>query len=83
MSIQVACKTAMLPLRRGPIEAGAPQAELRALFDKLRLEIAYQPGDQALDVAVTLYGGESSDNGSSAQVRAEDWLAPPVGFEPT
>lgn len=31
--------------------AQAPQSELRAPFDKLQLDITYQPGDSVLDVA--------------------------------
>ena len=43
----------------------APQGELRALFDALQLDVIFQPGDSALDVAVTLY-----DHGSEiAHVR--------------
>ena len=31
-----------------------PQRELRALFEQLNLEISFQPGEHALDVALTL-----------------------------
>ena len=60
----------------------APQGELRALFDALQLDVVYQPGDSALDVAVTLYDRGSETAQSAAQVRAEDWLAPPAGAGP-
>jgi hypothetical protein len=60
----------------------APQGELRALFDALQLDVVFEPGDSALDVAVTLYDRGSETVQSAAQVRAEDWLAPPAGFEP-
>ncbi len=52
----------------------APQADLRALLESLRLDVAYQPADQALDVTITLY-----DAGENA---SEDWTVPPAGFEP-
>lgn len=45
--------------------AQASQAEPRALFDKLQLDIAYQPGENAIDVALTLY-----DRGGNAGVPA-------------
>jgi len=57
--------------------AETPQTELRALFDKLQLDIAYQPGENALDVALTLY--DCDQNGGVAQVRAEDWSVPAGG----
>lgn len=60
----------------------APQGELRALFDSLQLDVVYQPADSAIDVAATLYDLGSETAQSAAQVRAEDWLAPPGGFEP-
>ena len=62
--------------------ADAPETELRALFDALQLSVTYQPEDQALDVALTLYDDGQGDAGTSAQVRAEDWSAPPGGLEP-
>jgi len=62
--------------------ADAPETELRALFDALQLSVTYQPEDQALDVALTLYDDGRGDAGTSAQVRAEDWSAPPAGLEP-
>ena len=62
--------------------ADAPETELRALFDALQLSVTYQPEDQALDIALTLYDDGQGDAGTSAQVRAEDWSAPPAGFEP-
>lgn len=60
--------------------AAAPQGELRALFEKLQLDIAYQPGEIPLNVALTLYDCDQTDD--PAQVRAEDWSVPPAGFEP-
>jgi len=60
--------------------AQAPQGELRALFDKLQLDIAYRPGENALDVALTLYDCDQTND--AAQVRAEDWSVPPAGLEP-
>ncbi|MDA8360266.1 MAG: recombinase family protein, partial [Actinomycetota bacterium] len=55
----------------------APQGELRALFDALQLDVVYQPAESAVDVAVTLYDrGGTGD--LAAQVRAEDWWAPPA-----
>ena len=62
--------------------AEAPQGELRALFESLQLEVVFQPADSAVDVAVTLYDGGDND-GLAAQIRAEDWSAPPEGFEPS
>jgi site-specific DNA recombinase len=56
----------------------APPAELRALLESLQLDILFQPADAAIDVSVTLH--EPGD--SAAQVRAEDWSAPPAGLEP-
>ena len=62
----------------------APQSELRALFDKLQLDVVYQPADGAVRVAVTLYDRSSDTGEVAAQVRAEDWStsAPPAGLEP-
>ena len=60
----------------------APQGELRALFDALQLDVVYQPADRAVDVAVTLYDGGGDTGDLAAQVRAEDWSAPPAGLEP-
>jgi len=60
----------------------APQGELRALLDALQLEVVYQPGDRALDVAVTLYDGGGDTGAAVAQVGAEDWLAPPAVAPP-
>ena len=54
--------------------------ELRALFDRLQLDIAYHPGESALDVSLTLYGEGAEPFGDKA---SEDWSVPPVGFEPT
>ncbi len=60
----------------------APQGELRSLFDELQLDIVFQPADSAVDVAVTLYDRGSDTGEDPVQVRAEDWSAPPAGFEP-
>ena len=43
-----------LPLLARSLDT-APQSELRTLFDAVQLDVVYQPGDSALDVAVTLY----------------------------
>jgi site-specific DNA recombinase len=59
-----------------------PQGELRALFDALQLDVVYQPAEGAADVAVTLYDRGSNTGNVAAQVRAEDWSAPPGGLEP-
>jgi hypothetical protein len=61
----------------------APQAELRELFEKLQLTIAYQPEDQALEVEVTLYEDAWNETEGRPHIRAEDYMAPPVGLEPT
>ncbi|MGH3117920.1 MAG: hypothetical protein ACRDQ2_12575, partial [Gaiellales bacterium] len=47
-----------------------PQRQLRALFDSLQLEVHYQPGEQAIDVALILYDGLEI---APAQESAEDW----------
>jgi hypothetical protein len=67
-------------LDRLPILAGGltdtPQRALRAWFVALQLEISYQPGDQALDVALTL-----CDNISDQVIRqetSEDWSVHPA-----
>ncbi|MGH9107590.1 MAG: hypothetical protein ACRDZX_17520, partial [Acidimicrobiales bacterium] len=70
-----------LPILATSLDA-APQGELRALFDALQLDVVYQPRESALDVAVTLYDRGSDTGASAAQVRAEDWSAPPAGLEP-
>ncbi len=62
--------------------AEAPEGELRALFDALQLDLVYQPADSAIDVAVTLYDLDSETAQSTARESAEDWSAPPAGFEP-
>jgi hypothetical protein len=61
----------------------APQAELRALFDALQLDVIFQPTDSTVDVAVTFYDRGGGAGVTAAQVPAEDWLAPPEGFEPS
>ncbi len=70
-----------LPILASSLDA-APQGELRAMFDSLQLDVVYQPADSALDVAATLYDLGSETAQSAAQVGAEDWSAPPAGFEP-
>ena len=70
-----------LPILASSLDT-APQGELRALFDALQLDVVFQPSESALDVAVTLYDRGSGTAHSAAQVRAEDWLAPPAGLEP-
>ncbi len=56
-----------------------PQPELRALFDSLRLQIAFQPGEAAVDVEVALFADEPPDRrGQVAEVRS----VPPGGIEP-
>jgi hypothetical protein len=60
--------------------AGAPQRELRALFESLALEVAYQPAEEAIDIGLTLYDDERSLP-ALCEV-SEDWSVPPAGFEP-
>ena len=69
-----------LPILATSLDA-APQGELRALFDALKLDVVYQPAGGAVDVAVTLYDGGATGE-VAAQVCAEDWSAPPAGLEP-
>jgi len=38
-----------------------PQPELRTLFDSLRLQVAFQPGEDAVDVEVALLADDLSD----------------------
>ncbi|MGH9293345.1 MAG: hypothetical protein ACRDZ6_11320 [Acidimicrobiales bacterium] len=70
-----------LPILATSLDA-APQGELRALFDALQLDVVFQPADSALDVAVTHYDRGNETAHCAAQVRAEDWSAPPAGLEP-
>jgi hypothetical protein len=70
-----------LPILAGMLDT-APQGELRALFDSLQLDVVYQPADSAVDVAATLYDLGSETAQSAARESAEDWSAPPAGFEP-
>jgi hypothetical protein len=53
-------------------EAGTemPQPELRALFDQVKLDIAYHPAEADLDVAFSLY--TESESQSAAQEASED-----------
>ena len=67
-----------LPILATSLDA-APQGELRALFDALQLDVVFQPAESAVDVAVTLYDGGDGATEAAAQVRAEDWSAPPGG----
>ena len=62
-----------LPILATSLDA-APQGELRALFDALQLDVVYPLYDR---------GGDTGDTGDmAAQVRAEDWSAPPAGAGP-
>jgi hypothetical protein len=70
-----------LPILAGVLDA-APQGELRAMSDALQLDVVYQPADSALDVAATLYDLGSETAQPAARESAEDWSAPPAGFEP-
>ena len=54
-----------------------PQAELRALFDRLQLDLAYHPAESALDVSLTLYGEEGL--AFLGEKASEDCSVPPVG----
>ena len=46
-----------------------PQAELRALFDSLQLQIAFQPQTRTIDVEVMLVADEPPDrDGETSQV---------------
>ena len=60
--------------------ANMPQRQLRALLDRLQLDIAYQPAANAIDVALTLYD-DGQDQPDTRQV-SEDWSAPPGGAGP-
>ena len=60
--------------------AEMPQGQMRALFDRLQLDIAYQPATSAIDIALTLYNdGEGQPDTKRV---SEDWSAPPAGLEP-
>jgi hypothetical protein len=61
--------------------AAAPQPELRELFEKLQLNIAYQPEAQVLDVEITLYQDAWNDIQGQPHLRAEDHMAPPAGAD--
>ncbi len=53
-----------------------PRLELRALFDSLQLQIAFQPQRRTIDVEVTLVADEPPDrDGETSQV----WSVPPAG----
>ncbi len=69
-----------MPVLAGRLET-APKAELRALFDALQLEVAYQPADSAVDVTLTLYDGGENWRTDTAKAASEDSLAPPARFE--
>ena len=47
--------------------------EMRALFDKVQLDVAYQPAEHAIDVTLTLYDPEQNDGTAAARESAEDW----------
>jgi hypothetical protein len=52
------------------------QPELRALFDSLHMQVAFQPAEAAVDVEVTLFADESWDlRGEGAEVHS----VPPTG----
>jgi hypothetical protein len=51
------------------------------MFDALQLEVVYQSTESAVYVAVTLYDRGDDAGDVAAQVRAEDWMAPPVGSQ--
>lgn len=56
-----------------------PQPELRALFDSLQLQIAFEPQTRTIDVEVTLVADEQPDrDGETSQV----WSVPPGGTRP-
>ncbi len=73
-------------LERLPILADrlacAPHGELRALFDALQMEVVFHPDENAVDVALTLCDRWHADAEGVLRERAEDWSAPPAGFEP-
>ena len=56
-----------------------PQPELRTLYDSLRLQVAFQPGEAAVDVEVALFADEPSDRRKEV---AEVQSVPPGGIEP-
>ena len=59
-----------------------PQRELRDLFDSLRLQVAFQPAEAAVDVEVTLFADESPDRrGEVAEVQSvpPGRTGPPLG----
>src|SRR6266540_1259391 len=56
-----------------------PQPELRTLFDSLRLQVAFQPADAAVDVEVALFADDPSDRRKEV---AEVQSVPPAGIEP-
>jgi hypothetical protein len=47
--------------RHLPVRPELPQPELRALFDSLRLQVAFQPPAAAVDVEVALFADEPPD----------------------
>src|SRR6266542_1899201 len=56
-----------------------PQPELRTLFDSLRLQVAFQPADAAIDVEVALFADEPLDRRKEV---AEVQSVPPGGAGP-
>ncbi len=65
----------LFPERLGDL----PQPELRALFDSLQLQIAFQPAAGALDVEMTLVADESPD---PDEEMSQVWSVPPGGVGP-
>jgi hypothetical protein len=56
-----------------------PQPELRALFDSLQLQIAFQPQTRTIDVEVTLVADEKPDRDDET---SQVWSVPPARIEP-
>jgi site-specific DNA recombinase len=73
---------AALPVLATSLDA-MPQRELRAMFDQLNLEISYQPGEHAVDVALALCDerGDDQTDQSPPDLRRTNPV-PPAGFEP-
>ena len=56
-----------------------PRLELRYLFDSLRLQVAFQPAEAAVDVEVALFADDPPDLRREV---AEVQSVPPAGLEP-
>jgi site-specific DNA recombinase len=67
-----------LPLLAGRLQ-DLPQPELRALFDSLQLQIAFQPATHAVDVEATLVANEPTDRDHET---SQVWSVPPGGVGP-